>query len=766
MTLAEMSGDLIRLVNDLRAVGADVDLDLPGIIFTGKQSSAKSSLVQASTGVTLPRKDGTCTRCAIEVTTRSALEWSAEVSIRLTYDERAGLEVSTPFPQPKVERMDKLDASKKDKLADSIVRAQTLLLNPKAYIEGIKEEFLFKRSSESFELKFTRNCVCVLIEGSQSGDLSITDLPGLIQSTDNKDDEKYIDLVTDLTLQQMKKPHTVIVTCLATNDDVENQAIRKHARECDPNGLRTLGVLTKPDLIEANTQHKWMEVMAGNRYQTSLGYFVVRTPTQSELDRGQDDVAAVGDKFFNEHVIGKEFLELVPNRCGADQLRRQLSKMLKERIAAQLPSIQKELRNQLQCSQAMLESLGPLVTEESAKSFTVQILDDFENGIRASVLAHEQPAEWIRRFRKLGRKFCRDLDSSAPVFKVCSIVTLSNALRQAIACGDQEDLIFTTNEFERLQHQFDDPNLQGKANKEATIAFYSQALAKLQELPYDRCKTRTPINSISSTLETIDANRGRELPFPGAASYKAFVAIASQHIKLWNEPSLQFVRESSQLLEDLAMDVVQGTMGNQLKLNARVKVIVAAEIQSLTDACLQEVRRMHSQQEQPSEAFSTFNSDYLHQLMSRKATELHASKDEGIVDIGFLQQHERDQLQQLLQKMGTSMQRLRFHHDPTADTAIDTMAMAYSYCKLAQERYSDQVPKEIDDRILRSFAGAIRTTLVKKLNLLEGSSKDVFELVAPDEALLRKKEDIAAKIKRQKRALKLIDDFMQACGSQ
>jgi len=112
------------------------------------------------------------------------------------------------------------------------------------------------------------------------------------------------------------------------------------------------------------------------------------------------------------------------------------------------------------------------------------------------------------------------------------------------------------------------------------------------------------------------------------------------------------------------------------------------------------------------------------------------------------------------------MQRLRFHHDPTADTAIDTMAMAYSYCKLAQERYSDQVPKEIDDRILRSFAGAIRTTLVKKLNLLEGSSKDVFELVAPDEALLRKKEDIAAKIKRQKRALKLIDDFMQACGSQ
>ena len=91
-SLGRAAAEGIALVNALKNAGADHDLQLPRIVFAGKQSAGKSSLVEAVTGIVLPRAHGTCTKCPIEVTTERVEHddsdfWECEVSLRIMFRE-------------------------------------------------------------------------------------------------------------------------------------------------------------------------------------------------------------------------------------------------------------------------------------------------------------------------------------------------------------------------------------------------------------------------------------------------------------------------------------------------------------------------------------------------------------------------------------------------------------------------------------------------------------------------------------------------------
>ena len=64
----------------------------------------------------------------------------------------------------------------------------------------------------------------------------------------------------------------------------QNQKIRTLAREVDPTGSRSIGVLTKPDKIEVDTESTTIDILLDRKYELRYGYFVVRTPKQTELN--------------------------------------------------------------------------------------------------------------------------------------------------------------------------------------------------------------------------------------------------------------------------------------------------------------------------------------------------------------------------------------------------------------------------------------------------------------------------------------------------
>jgi hypothetical protein len=72
---------LLDLVDSLRAEGLSEFTALPQLIVCGDQSSGKSSLLEAISGVPFPRKDNLCTRFATEVILRRASGSEIRVSL-------------------------------------------------------------------------------------------------------------------------------------------------------------------------------------------------------------------------------------------------------------------------------------------------------------------------------------------------------------------------------------------------------------------------------------------------------------------------------------------------------------------------------------------------------------------------------------------------------------------------------------------------------------------------------------------------------------
>jgi len=252
----------INLMNQLRSCGIEGDIAIPRIAFAGKQSAGKSSLVEALTGVQLPRNHGTCTRCPIQVTTtyQPSATWTCKISLRLEYDDTT--------------------MSRKDIVTVQHICTLHHTAQMADRIQGAQEDILKLTNG----MKFSRNVVCVDITSSNCQDLSLIDLPGLIEAADTQEEEKYIDLILALVRDYLSQENTIILQIMQADEDVENQKIRTLAREVDPSGNRSIGVLTKPDKIEADTEGTTIDILLDRKYELRYGYFVVRTPKQAELN--------------------------------------------------------------------------------------------------------------------------------------------------------------------------------------------------------------------------------------------------------------------------------------------------------------------------------------------------------------------------------------------------------------------------------------------------------------------------------------------------
>lgn len=91
-------------------------------------------------------------------------------------------------------------------------------------------------------------------------------------------------MIEDLVKEYIKKSQSIIIATISCKDEIENQAIVTLAKEVDPAGRRTLGVLTKPDTIGRGEHASWLKILRGDAHKLSLGYYVVKNPSKSQLD--------------------------------------------------------------------------------------------------------------------------------------------------------------------------------------------------------------------------------------------------------------------------------------------------------------------------------------------------------------------------------------------------------------------------------------------------------------------------------------------------
>uniref|UniRef100_UPI00398E4744 interferon-induced GTP-binding protein Mx3-like n=1 Tax=Pristiophorus japonicus TaxID=55135 RepID=UPI00398E4744 len=330
----------IDLVDTLRKLGVDKDLALPAIAVIGDQSSGKSSVLEALSGVSLPRGSGIVTRCPLELKLKKAKEdnvWKGHISYR--FQEK--------------------DLTDPSEVEEEIQTAQDIMAGEGV---GISEELI------SLE-----------IESSNVPDLTLIDLPGIARVAIGKQPVDIGDQIKRLIKKFIQRQETINLVVVPCNVDIATTEALKMAQEVDPFGERTLGILTKPDLIDKGTEGNVVDIIQNLVVELRKGFMIVKCRGQQEINDQLklSDAIEKEKTFFEDHEDFRPLLD--DKKATIPCLAERLTSELVDHITKSLPSLEKEIEEKLVRTASDLERQGEGVpdTDSERVTFMIQKINAF-----------------------------------------------------------------------------------------------------------------------------------------------------------------------------------------------------------------------------------------------------------------------------------------------------------------------------------------------------------------------------------------------------
>uniref|UniRef100_A0A672ZMS6 Dynamin-1-like protein n=1 Tax=Sphaeramia orbicularis TaxID=375764 RepID=A0A672ZMS6_9TELE len=190
--------------------------------------------------------------------------------------------------------------------------------------------------------------------------LTLVDLPG-ITKVPVGDQPKDIEIqIRDLILKHISNPNCIILAVTAANTDMATSEALKVAREVDPDGRRTLAVVTKLDLMDAGTDA--MDVLMGRVIPVKLGLIGVVNRSQLDINNKK----SVADAIRDEHAFLQKKYPSLANRNGTKYLARTLNRLLMHHIRDCLPELKTRINVLAAQYQSLLSSYGEPVEDQSA----------------------------------------------------------------------------------------------------------------------------------------------------------------------------------------------------------------------------------------------------------------------------------------------------------------------------------------------------------------------------------------------------------------
>uniref|UniRef100_A0A8C1XQZ2 Uncharacterized protein n=1 Tax=Cyprinus carpio TaxID=7962 RepID=A0A8C1XQZ2_CYPCA len=337
--LEESIRPYIDLIDTLRSVGIHKDLALPTIVVIGDQSSGKSSVLEALSGVALPRGKGIVTRCPLELRLKKVpgVNWKAVLTYKKT-DESVN---------------------------SSHIAAQNELAGKGV---GICDELI--------TLEVMSPDVC---------DLTLIDLPGIARVPVEGQPEDIGKQIKRLIMKYIKKHETINLVVVPCNTDIATTEALKMAQEVDPEGIRTLAILTKPDLIDKGTEESILAVVHNKVIPLRKGYIMVKCRGQLQIDDKipLQEAAQMERDFFQNHDYFRYLLK--ESKASIKSLAIKLTQDLVDHIKKSLPQLHEQIKKQLWNVKKALKDCedGPPEDLEGAKDFLIKTLNGFNEEIKS-----------------------------------------------------------------------------------------------------------------------------------------------------------------------------------------------------------------------------------------------------------------------------------------------------------------------------------------------------------------------------------------------
>ncbi|XP_018540073.1 dynamin-1-like protein isoform X3 [Lates calcarifer] len=337
---------LIPVINKLQdvfnTVGADI-IQLPQIVVVGTQSSGKSSVLESLVGRDiLPRGTGIVTR--------------RPLILQLVHiDQEDRRKTSEENESKKNGRLYRgIDGEEWGKFLHTKNKIYTDFEEIRHEIEAETERISGNNkgiSDEPIHLKiFSPHVV----------NLTLVDLPG-ITKVPVGDQPKDIEIqIRELIVKYISNPNSIILAVTAANTDMATSEALKVAREVDPDGRRTLAVVTKLDLMDAGTDA--MDILMGRVIPVKLG--IIGVVNRSQLDINQKK--SVADAIRDEYAFLQKKYPSLANRNGTKYLARTLNRLLMHHIRDCLPELKTRINVLAAQYQSLLNSYGEPVDDKSA----------------------------------------------------------------------------------------------------------------------------------------------------------------------------------------------------------------------------------------------------------------------------------------------------------------------------------------------------------------------------------------------------------------
>uniref|UniRef100_A0A8C9EU14 dynamin GTPase n=1 Tax=Pavo cristatus TaxID=9049 RepID=A0A8C9EU14_PAVCR len=340
--------DLIPLVNRLQdafaAIGQNANLDLPQIAVVGGQSAGKSSVLENFVGRDfLPRGSGIVTRRPLVLQLVNASTEYGEFlhckGKKFTDFEEIRLEIE----------------AETDRVTGSNKGISPVPINLRVYSPHVLN-------------------------------LTLVDLPGMtkVPVGDQPPDIEF--QIRDMLMQFVTKENCLILAVSPANSDLANSDALKVAKEVDPQGQRTIGVITKLDLMDEGTDAR--DVLENKLLPLRRGYIGVVNRSQKDIDGKKDIQAALAAerKFFLSHPAYRHMAD----RMGTPYLQKVLNQQLTNHIRDTLPGLRNKLQSQLLSIEKEVEEYKNFRPDDPARKtkallqMVQQFAVDFEKRIEGS----------------------------------------------------------------------------------------------------------------------------------------------------------------------------------------------------------------------------------------------------------------------------------------------------------------------------------------------------------------------------------------------
>lgn len=775
--------DLIPVVNKLQDIvtqTALTDLDLPLLTVVGSQSAGKSSVLENIVGKDfLPRGTGIVTRRPLILQL-----------INISHTENAP--VSRDSESFTLEQH--LNPNKVQEWGEFLH-----IPNKKFYdFQEITQEIENETSRIAGKNKgISRNPINLKIYSPNVLNLTLVDLPGLTKIPIGDQPTDIERQIKNLILEYVSKPNSIILAVTPANQDLVNSESLKLARQVDPQGKRTIGILSKLDLMDQGTNA--LDILMGKVYPLKLGFIGVVNRSQQDIttNKSLDDSLQSEKEFFQNHPAYKT----IANKCGTDYLAKTLNKTLMNHIRERLPDIKAKLNTLMGQTEQELANYGNLniVSGENRGALILQLMNKFANNFinsiegNSSEISTKELCGGARIYYIYNEVLDKSLLSINPLQNL-TVTDIRTAIRNST--GPRASLFVPELAFDLLvkpQIQL----LEGPSHRCVELVY--EELMKIchncgsQELSrYPKLHTRL-IEVISDLL--------RERLGPATKYVESLIEINRAYINT-NHPNFVGAAQAMATVADERQKQLENQRKEQLQLHKKEqasKVKTTSASSAANAAVNGSAKDHHSQhsvidhQHQTSNILddlkeldhSSMIDHSNHQIGQSSSHELNASstnEKDNFLSYFFGQRqdhqsnnHIKNDIKPFQYPEETTLKFNTGLHDNSLENELEHLSideskltereqlecelirrLIASYFSIVRETIRDQVPKAIMCLLVNYTKDSVQNTLVQKLY-----KEALFdELLYEDENLIQEREKCEKLLKTYRDAAKIISDVV------